>query len=323
MIPYEWILDAAIRISPYIQRTPISHDDHGLLKDVFFKWENHQVTGSFKARGALNKILSLKKWEVDQGLVTASAGNHGQGVALAGKIVGAKTTVFVSEHGSPSKIEAMRELGAEIRLVKGGYGEAEREALKFAHTEGLIWVSPYNDGQVITGQGTIASEVLDEYPQLDKATWIVPAGGGGLVSGIGAGLSNLPLPPRLVAVQSTVSPFLHSLFYKGTQDKVIELPSLADGLSGPVEENSVTIPLVKKYVDDIILVTEEEIKTAIAVCWQRFHERIEGAAATTLAAILSNKIQARPAVLIISGGNIDTSIFEQILASYASSLVNG
>jgi threonine dehydratase len=139
------------------------------------------------------------------------------------------------------------------------------------------------------------------------------------VSGIGAGLSNLTSFPRLVAVQSEASPFLHSLYFRGTQDQIIEHPSLADGLAGPVEENSTTIPLVRSYVNDFILVSEEEIKDAIAVCWTSCHERIEGSAATALAAILTRKIQARPAVLIISGGNIDQSIFEHILARESTS----
>jgi threonine dehydratase len=313
MIPLDWVAEAQERIAQYIHRTPLTHDPE---KNLYIKWENHQVTGSFKVRGAFNKIFSLQPWERERGLVTASAGNHGQGVALAGQKAGAPVTVFASEHAVPKKINAMQKLGADVRLVPGGYGEAEDAGLAHARQTGATWVSPYNDGQVIAGQATLGMEVLQEIPRTPSQTWMVPTGGGGLVSGIGASLKlKTPAHPniRLIAVQSAASPFMHSLYLRGTQKNLKELPSLADGLSGPVEERSLTIPMVRSFVHDFILVSEEEIARAIAYCWRRYGEKIEGSAATVLAAVLSNKTAGRPAVLFITGGNIEEETFTRIL----------
>jgi threonine dehydratase len=304
MIPFQWLKDAVERIEPYIRRTPLTYDPEYQL---YLKWENHQVTGSFKARGAFNKVLSLVEWERQQGLVTASAGNHGQGVALAGKETGAPVIVFASEHAAPLKVEAMKALGAEVRLVPGGYGEAEAAALAFAESSGATWVSPYNDGQVIAGQGTAGLEILAELPEARDYTWLVPVGGGGLLSGIGAALEahqGQGQKAQLYGVQSEASPFMHVLFHGGSQKEVEELPSLADGLSGPVEDHSLTILMAKQTAREIILVTEEDIAHAIRFCAQRYGERIEGSAAVTLASVLSGKISQRPAVLLVSGGNI-------------------
>jgi threonine dehydratase len=311
MIPYTWLTDAYQRIAPYIRTTPLTHD---ASDNLYLKWENRQVTGSFKARGALNKVLCLQDWERQQGLVTASAGNHGQGLALAGKLAGAKVIVFASDHAVPDKIRRMQELGAEVRLVPGGYGEAEQAGLAYAASSNMTWVSAYNDGRVIAGQGSLALELLQQLPHLPQSTWVVPAGGGGLLSGIGAALEHLPDRPRLVAVQSEASSFLHHLYHHNTQQGVIELPSLADGLAGPVEPGSVTISLVKKFVDEFILVSEAEIAQAVTVAWQRYQERIEGSAAVALAAILTGKIPARPAVIVLTGGNIQPEVHARLQA---------
>ena len=313
MIPAKWLIEADERIAPHIRRTPLTYDTE---HDLYLKWENHQVTGSFKARGAFNKVLSLLPWERQQGLITASAGNHGQGVALAGQVTGARVVVFASDHAVPKKLDAMRHFGAEVHLVPGGYGEAEAAGLDYAHRSGAIWVSPYNDGQVIAGQATLALEILGELPEPNGTTWIVPVGGGGLISGIGAAL-DLKAPAgasiRLVGVQSAASAFMHAIYYRNTQVGVADDPSLADGLSGPVETNSLTIPMVKQYVDELALVSEAEIENALAVCWQRYGERIEGSAAVGLAAILSEKIPQRPAVVVLSGGNIGDEVFDRIV----------
>jgi len=149
MITYEWVLEASQRIKGKLVVTPLTYDSE---LEIYLKWENQQVTGSFKARGALNKILALTDWERAQGLVTASAGNHGLGVALAAKETGAKALVFTSDHAVPLKLQKMRDLGAEIQLVKGGYTDAEAKAIQYANIHGMTWISPYNDGQVIAGQ---------------------------------------------------------------------------------------------------------------------------------------------------------------------------
>jgi threonine dehydratase len=315
MIPHQWFEQARQRISPHIRVTPVTFDPH---LNIYLKWENQQVTGSFKARGALNKILNLQPWERERGLVTASAGNHGQGVALAASLTSAPVLVFASDHASPIKITAMQSLGAEINLVPGGYAEAEQAGLAFAASNGMTWVSPYNDGQVIAGQGTLALELLEQLPKIDNAAWIIPAGGGGLVSGIGSALEKASHRPHLVAVQSEASAFLHALYHTGSQDQIIELPSLADGLSGPLEPGSVTIPLARNVIDEYLLVREEHIAQAIAYAWIHYKQRIEGSAAVALAAILTGQVTARPAVILLTGGNIQPEVFDKIIVSYRS-----
>ena len=312
LIPLDWIEQASARIAPYIQPTPLTYDP-GL--DIFIKWENHQVTGSFKARGALNKVLVLHDWERQKGLVTASAGNHGQGIALAGNISHAPVIVFASSHAVPDKIAAMQRLGADVRLVPGGYGEAEAAGITYANSTGSTWISPYNDGQIIAGQGTLALELLHDMNSKPHLNWVVPAGGGGLVCGIGTVLHSLSQRPGLTAVQSEASRYLHALYHTGSQEGVVETDSLADGLAGPVEAGSVTIPMVMRYVDRFLLVTEDAIAEAIAYAWRHYQERIEGSAAVSLAAVLSGRIQQRPAVIIITGGNIQSEVHSQILAT--------
>lgn len=315
MIPINWLKEAAKRIAPYIQETPFTYDPEF---DMYLKWENHQVTGSFKARGAFNKVLVLEDWERSAGLVAASAGNHGQGVALAGQTFGAPVTIYASAQAVKAKIEAMRALGAEVILVPGGYGEAEKVALAQALNNRATWISPYNDGQVIAGQGSLGLETiqqLSEYPdfEMKASTWVVPSSGGGLLSGIGAAIAERSDCPRLVGVQAENSAFTHALFHTGSQDGITEYPTIADGLSGPVESGSITIPLMRQYADDFVLVSENDIKAAIAFAWMRYSERIEGSAATAIAAVLSGKVKT-PAILIISGGNIQPQDHKNIVA---------
>jgi threonine dehydratase len=212
----------------------------------------------------------------------------------------------------------MQALGANIVLIPGGYAEAEQAGIAYAQNNNVSWVSPYNDAQVIAGQGTLALEVLSQLPHLSHSTWLTPVGGGGLAAGIITVLASCQPRPRLVGVQSTASPFFHMLFHRGTQAGVAELPSLADGLSGPVEDGAVTIPILRAGLDDLILVNEEEIGQAVAFAWIKYNQRIEGSAAVSLAAVQSGKIVDRPVVLIISGGNIQTEVHEHLVQKYGS-----
>lgn len=351
MLPFNWLTEAEERLASFLAITPVTYDES---LDLYLKWENQQVTGSFKARGALNKALSLQDWERERGLVTASAGNHGQGLALAGKITGAQVTIFASEHAVPMKIEAMRAIGAQVRLVPGGYAEAEQAGLACAAEREATWVSAYNDGQVIAGQGTVALEALRQIPALPQLTWIVPVGGGGLISGIAAAVksawssefgvkgssfekptsspehqtqnSELRTPNSeyrtphselrtdfVVGAQSKASAFMHALYYTGSQEGVLDLPSLADGLAGAVEPGSLTITMVRSLVDDLILVSEAEIAQAIAYAWEKHGQRIEGAGAVGLAAVLSGRIERRPAITVVSGGNIQPEVHAEIV----------
>jgi len=327
MIPLSWLQEAEQRIVPHIRRTPLVYDAENKL---YLKWENHQITRSFKLRGALNKVLALQDWERQQGLVAASAGNHGQGLALAGNLFDVPVTIFASENASPVKLAAIQALGAKVFLIPGGYGEAEAAGLAFAKQSGSTWVSPYNDGQVIAGQATLGLEILQD-PDIvvPPATWVVPVGGGGLISGIGIAVkegqfanwqtsnNQLPhTPTKLVGVQSNASPFFHAIYHTGSQASTRELASLADGLAGPVEVGAITIPMVNHYVDDFVLVSEDEIESAVAYAFYKYHEVIEGAAAAALAAVLTNKVVARPVVVVISGGNIQPELHRSICARY-------
>ena len=309
MIPATWLAEADRRIDKHIRRTPLFYDEK---RDIYIKWENHQVTGSFKARGAFNKVLTLQDWEQEMGLVTASAGNHGQGVALAGKLVGAPVTVFASQDAPAVKLDAMRTLGADVRLVEGGYHEAEEAGLEFARMNQATWISPYNDGQIIAGQSTLATEILREEPRTAQAVWLIPVSGGGLLAGISSVLAEQAPPPRVIGLQVAASSFMHGLFYHNTQADVEDLPTLADGLAGAVEKGSVTIPIIKKNVGEIMLFSEDEIAHAVAFAWTEYGEKIEGSAAVGLAAILSEKVTARPAVIVITGGNIQPEIHAEI-----------
>jgi threonine dehydratase len=320
MIPPAWLEDARRRLESRIHKTPLIYDPD---LNTYLKLENRQITGSFKIRGALNKVLAMESAALARGLVTASAGNHGQGAAVAASQAGASLTVFASDHAVPAKLEAMRSLGADVRLVPGGYADAEHTAIAYADQEGKTWISPYNDLEVIAGQGTLGSELLEQLPDpFGISAVVVPVGGGGLAAGIGAALRSLqPEPgqqrPRLIAVQSEASPFFYQLYRRGSQDGVVELDSLADGLAGAVEPGSQTITLVRELVDEFVLVSEEQIARAIAYAWQRYDEKIEGSAAAALAAVLFGQVPDRPAVVVISGGNIQPEVHAAVCARWA------
>jgi threonine dehydratase len=331
MIPLEWLDQARVRIEAHVRRTPLTYDPR---RGLHLKWENQQVTGSFKARGAFNKVLSLEEWERSAGLVAVSAGNHGLGVALAAQMSHTSVEVFVSEHVVPVKVEAMRALNVKVIPVRGGYAEAETAGRAYAAEQGRTWVSPYNDGQVIAGQGTVALEILDSLSALntkdklrnrsgqaqghDEAVevWVVPVGGGGLISGIGAALKGLSPQTRVIGVQSEASAFAHGLFHRGSQEGIEDLPTLADGLAGAVESDSVTIPLMRELVDDLVLVSEQQTAQAVAFAWREYGQIIEGAAAAALAACLSGKVSARPAVTVMTGGNIQPEVHSGLLEQY-------
>lgn len=314
MLPFTWLAEAEQRVASHLATTPVTYDTD---LDLYFKWENQQVTGSFKARGALNKVLTLQDWERARGLVTASAGNHGQGLARAAQQVGARVIIFASEHAVPAKLAAMRALGAEVRLVAGGYAEAEAAGLAYARENEATWVSAYNDGQIIAGQGTVALEVLRQLPPLEALTWIVPVGGGGLISGIATAVRSAEYrvrsEHRVVGVQPEQSPFFYTLFRSGSQAGAEDRPTLADGLAGAVEDGSLTIPLVQRWVDEMVLVNEREIRQAIRYVWEKHGQRIEGSAAVGPAAALAGKITHRPALTVISGGNIDPATHAEIV----------
>jgi len=315
MIPKSWFLDAKSTIDPYIKLTPLTYDKEN---DLYIKWENHQITSSFKTRGALNKVFHLEKWEQEAGLLAASAGNHGQGVAYAGNLINVPVTIYVPEKTPKVKIQAIKSFGAKVILVPGGYGNAEKAALKEIAVSSATWISPYNDGQIIAGQGTIALESLEQLKfyndsRLDKATWLLPVGGGGLISGVALALKHKHPDLILVGVQAETSPFMFGLYHKNSQEEILERPTIADGLAGPVEVGSTTIPIIHQFVDDLILVSENEIAQGIAYAWNNYGEKIEGSAAVVFSAFLSGKVKNKPLVIIVSGGNIEDNLFNRIV----------
>jgi threonine dehydratase len=314
VIPLEWLDQAVKRIEGITLKTPVTYDE---TLGVYFKWENQQKTGSFKIRGAINKVFSLQEWERSKGLITCSVGNHGQGVALAAQYTNTQCEVFASSHAVPTKIDAIRSLGAKITIIDGNYDEVERSAIKAAELKGKVFVSPYNDAQVIAGQGTIGLELFEQTNKYENIkSLVVPIGGGGLISGIGASLQLLRERPRLIGVQSIASPYFYSLFHKGSQNGVKEVESLADGLAGMVDESSITIPLVKSCVDDLILVTEVDIESAIFFAWNKYHQIIEGSAAVGLAACLTHQVEDFPVVIVVSGGNIQPETHRMIVKKF-------
>jgi len=311
LIPVERVQKAGRRIDGLITHTPITYDQN---LELYYKWENQQITGSFKIRGALNKVLSLTPENRANGLVTCSAGNHGQGVALAARQTEAKCVVFAPDHAAPVKLEAMRRLGADVRLVNGGYVEAEKTAIVFAGETGMTFISPYNDPEVISGQGTIGIEIRDWMRTVGEAAGLlIPVGGGGLISGVASYFRAFDIKVKIIGVQSEASSFAHQLFHTGSQDGVVEVDSIADGLAGEIDHASITIPLMLEYVDDIVLVTEDKIREAIRYAWQTHQQIIEGSAAVGLAARLAGKINLSPVLTIITGGNIQPELFNTII----------
>lgn len=317
MLPGSLLAEASGRIAAYVRSTPLTYDSQN---GIWLKWENRQITGSFKARGALNKILALEPWERSAGLVAASAGNHGQGVALAAQVTDSRALIFAQDSTPENKRSAMRALGADLRLVAGGYPIAEGAAIDYCSRHKCTFVSPYNDAHIVAGQATVASEALGQLEAMRgdgpmPEAWIFPTGGGGLISGCASVLAEHHPRSRLIGVQPAASAFTAHLFKHGDQAGVMDDPTLAEGLSGAIDESSITIPIMRRLVDDIVTVTEDSIRKAIAFAWHTYHQRIEGSAAAALAAALDGTITIRPALVVITGGNIDIATFDRIIGS--------
>jgi threonine dehydratase len=302
---------AAARIGPSVVRTPLERsatlsDLCGF--DVWLKFECFQHTGSFKLRGALN---ALQVREAPASVVTASAGNHGLGVARAGQLLGVAATVVVPETASPVKTEALRRSGAALVQTGRTYDEAEASAIDLARERGIPFISAYNDPAVIAGGGTVALEILEDLP--DVRTLLVPAGGGGLLSGVGVAAHGLNPAINVRGVQSEASPALHAALQCGQLVNVEVLPSLADGLAGNVEAGSITFDLIRQYVTGIDLVSEDAIASAMA--WLVLNERVvvEGSAAVGVAALLPGVTPppAGPIAVVLTGRNVARAVLQE------------
>jgi threonine dehydratase len=306
---------AAARIAPFVLRTPLERSP-GLSsrcgQDVWLKLECFQHTGSFKLRGALNALMLLPVEARARGVVTASAGNHGLGVARAAALLGVAATVVVPETASPVKVEALGQSGAELRLIGATYDEAEAAALALAQDRGLAFVSAYNDPAVVAGGGTVALEILEEAPH--TGTLLVPAGGGGLIGGIGVAAHGVDPGLNVVGVQSAASPALAAALKAGQLVTVPVLPSLADGLAGNIESGSVTFDLLVQHVAEIIVVEEAEIAAAMRWLLEREHVLVEGSAAVGVAALLDGRLTLdRPTALVLTGRNVSSAVVRDVL----------
>ena len=311
MVSLDDVRQAAGRIGRYVVRTPLERS-MGLSErcgvEVWLKLECFQATGSFKLRGALNALMRLKADQV----VTASAGNHGLGVARAASLLGVSATVVVPETASVAKVEALRASGAELAQCGPTYDEAEAEGLRLARERGLPFISAYNDPAVVAGGGTLALEVLEDAPQLQ--TLIVPAGGGGLIGGVGVAAHGLRPEIAVYGVQSVASPALHAALHAGRVVPVEVKPSLADGLAGNVEPTTITLGLLEEHVREVVLVEEAEI--AEAMRWLLLHERVvvEGSGAVGVAALLHGRPTLDgPVGVVLTGRNVSAAVLRQSL----------
>jgi threonine dehydratase len=301
---------AAGRIGRLIVRTPLERSRElselcGV--DVWLKFECFQLTGSFKLRGALN---ALQLMQAPNRVVTASAGNHGLGVARAAALLGSVATVVVPETASEIKVEALRRSGAELIQVGETYDAAEAFAIDLARTQALPFISAYNDAAVVAGGGTIALEIFEDLPHVREL--LVPAGGGGLLGGIGVAAHGLDSNAAVYGIQSEASPALHAALKAGRLVPVDVRPSLADGLAGNVEAGSITFDLMQRHVRRVELVSEEAI--ARAMRWLLVHERVvvEGSAAVGVAALLERTVAPDgPVAVVLTGRNVAQAVLQE------------
>ncbi len=306
---------AADRIRRYVIRTPLERSarlSEQCQRDVWLKLECFQSTGSFKLRGALNALLLLSRDELEEGVLTASAGNHGLGVARAASLVGVPATVVVPETASRVKIDALRASGAELLLVGSTYDDAEAAARQLSRERQRVYVSAYNDPHVVAGGGTIALEILEDLPS--ARALIVPAGGGGLIGGVSIAAHGLDPDITIYGVQSEASPALHAAHQAGRRVEVEVHDSLADGLAGNVEEGSITFDLLQQHVRAVAVVAEDAIADAMRWLLREEHVLVEGSAAVGVAALQTRVLQpsdSGPTVLVLTGRNVAASVLQQ------------
>ncbi len=311
------VLLAARRIAPYVLRTPLERSaalSAELGVEVWLKLEGQQRTGSFKLRGALNRLLTLSDEARARGVLTCSAGNHGLGVAEAARLTGIAATIVVPQNASPAKVEGLRRTGVETLLIGADYDAAEAAAPQIAAARGLTFVSPYDDPAVIAGAGTVALEILLDLPH--AGTIVVPVGGGGLASGIGVVARTLAPDVRTIGVQSAASAAMAASLAAGAIVPVASDPTLADGLAGNIAAGSITFPLVRQHIERVETVPETAIAAAMLTFLDRHHLIVEGSGAVGLAALQLGRLADAPGplVLIVSGSNVATATLARLLA---------
>jgi len=317
MITIEAIQDAAKTIKDRVIRTPLVHSStfsRMFNAEVYLKLENLQRTGSFKIRGASYKILKDLRKIGHKGVVAASAGNHAQGVALAAKEAGIRSTIVMPEWASISKQEATRSYGGEVIIWGQSVGESLQKACELAQ-DGKTFIHPFDDPDIIAGQGSIAPEIFEDQKDVDMI--LVPIGGGGLISGIAVGAKSVRPDVKIIGVQAAVCPSAFESLQKGkvTRVELSEL-SIADGITVK-QTGELGFEIIRKYVDDIVLVEENQIASAILMLLERRKVLAEGAGAVPLAALLNRSVVIHPGskvVLVISGGNLDSPLLGRIIS---------
>ncbi len=309
------VLAAARRLQGVARRTPLQRSE-GLSAaagaEVFLKLEGMQLTGSFKVRGAYNRVATLSPEERARGLVTASAGNHGQGVALAAGLLGARARVFVPADAPETKRRRIARFGAELELVEGTYEDAHDAAEAYRAASGATFVHAYSDPQTVAGQGTVALEVFQDLPEV--RTLVMPVGGGGLANGCGLVARALGPGVRMVAVQTHGTGAMHAALAAGSLCCPPQQETFCEGLSGETDERS--LALAQRMLDEVVLVSEDAVRRAMK--WLFVEEGIvaEGSAAVAAAAILEGALRpAGPVAVVLSGSNVDAARLAAVLGS--------
>lgn len=310
---------ARLRIAPLITRTPLVDSPRISALSaarVFMKLENFQVTGSFKLRGAANKIINLSEPARQRGIITVSSGNHGRAVAYVSKSLGVKASICIPEPVPSNKRRAIQDLGGQLLV----HGENADQAMLYADQiqaeRGLTMVHPFDDLEIIAGQGTLALEVFEELPELD--TIIVPLSGGGLISGIAFVVKSISPTTRVVGVSMQHGAAMVESLKAGKVVDIIETPTLADALAGGLnKDNQYTFSMVQQYVDETVLVSEDEIAQAMRFCLEEHQMLVEGGGAVGIAAILANKVYnlGQNIAIVVSGGNVSVPTLVKILSS--------
>jgi threonine dehydratase len=313
--PTESHRTAALRVvRRYLETTPVVTAPQ-LGPNVSVKVETFQPTGSFKVRGGLAAVAAALAVDPGREVVAASAGNHGLGLAYAAAKLGARVTVIVPRLASAAKVSALQQFDVRLVLHGEGYSEAEAHALLLADSEGGHYVSPYNDPDVISGQGTIASELLEQVPSL--GTVVAPVGGGGLASGISLALSGTDI--RVVGVESEASPSMSAAVAAGTIVPITVEPTLADGLAGNLEAGAVTVDILLRNAVEILTVSEADIRSAMAYAAHKMGLVLEGAGAVGVAAVRAGLIDphgdGRETVVLLSGRNVAPALLDEVLHS--------
>ena len=309
------VLEASVRVAPYVRTTPVAESpwlSEVTGAHVFLKLENLQVTGSFKARGAVSKLLFLTSSERSRGVIAASAGNHAQGVAYAAARLGISALIVIPEGTPATKMAGIRRYGAELRIVGANYDESEAFAWALAASTGRVMVHAFEDAAVVAGQGTVALETLLWDPAWDSV--LVPAGGGGLIAGMGTVVKAIRPAASVIGVQSEASPAWYESFRAGHVVGVEYRPTLAEGLLGGIGRRN--FALVRRVADRMELVNESAIAQAMAGLAQEHHLMVEGSGAVGVAALLSGVVRPARAsriLVVISGGNVDAKRLARLI----------